>query len=189
MEGLNTPEGIAALISVGLALVAIVLAATALMRLRKLRAGQKVVLGEGGEGDLIGHAVATKRRVDDLQSGVDDVSRALFKKIDEIDAALGNSVAHTSVVRYDAFKENSGRQSSSVAVLDRHGDGLIISAILQREQARVYAKAVVGGQATLELSPEEQQAVEEAMAGGVRAGAGAGELRRPSGGAPRPRHS
>ncbi|MGI8726679.1 MAG: DUF4446 family protein [Solirubrobacterales bacterium] len=174
MESLNTPEGVIALAAAGLAVVAIALATTALMRLRKLRAAQKAVLGEAGEADLIGHAVGTTRRVDDLQSGIDEVSGVLFSKIEEIDAALGNSVAHTAVVRYDAFKENSGRQSSSVAVLDRHGDGLIISAILQRDQARVYAKAVVGGRSELELSPEERQAVEEAMARGVATAGGRG---------------
>ena len=63
------------------------------------------------------------------------------------------------MLRYDAFNETSGRQSSSVALLDEHGNGVVISAILQREQARVYAKPLRGGGSELELSPEELEAI------------------------------
>jgi hypothetical protein len=41
----------------------------------------------------------------------------------------------------------------------------VVSSILHRDQARVYVKQVRGGESELELSPEEQQAIEDAMAG------------------------
>lgn len=164
MEGLDTPEAAIALAAAAVALIALIVATVALLRLRRLRSAQKAVLGDQGNEDLVAHAVDTSERVDDLQRGIDDVSRALFAKIEEIDAALAGSVAHTAVVRYDAFNESSGKQSSSIAVLDRHGDGFIVSAILQREQARVYAKPVRDGKSGLALSPEEEQAVTEALA-------------------------
>jgi hypothetical protein len=40
----------------------------------------------------------------------------------------------------------------------------VISSILHRDQARVYVKQVREGNPEYELSPEEQQAVDEAMA-------------------------
>ena len=54
-------------------------------------------------------------------------------------------VSKTAVLRYDAFNETSGRQSSTVALLDDLDNGVVITAILQRDQARVYAKPIVGG--------------------------------------------
>ena len=75
-------------------------------------------------------------------------------------------MAYRSVVRYDAYGEMSGHQSSSIALLDAHRSGVVMSSILHRENARVYVKPVVEGQSQLELSPEEQQAMEAAFAGG-----------------------
>jgi ATP-dependent Clp protease adapter protein ClpS len=72
-------------------------------------------------------------------------------------------------VRYDAYNEMSGQQSSSVALLDSHRSGVVVSSIAHRDQARVYVKQVHNGQSELELSPEEQEAIETAM--GARAGA------------------
>ena len=72
------------------------------------------------------------------------------------------------MLRYDAFNETSGRQSSTVALLDDLDNGVIITAILQREQARVYAKPIVGGRSSLELSPEEIAAMDQARRGPAR---------------------
>jgi hypothetical protein len=59
--------------------------------------------------------------------------------------------------------EMTGRQSSSVALLDSYGTGVVLSSILHREQARLYAKPIDGGRSEFELSPEEQEALEVAM--------------------------
>jgi hypothetical protein len=70
-------------------------------------------------------------------------------------------------VRYDAYNEMSGRQSTSIALLDSKGSGIVISSIHHRDQARLYAKQVVDGRAQLELSPEEEEAMRVALAGEV----------------------
>jgi hypothetical protein len=67
-------------------------------------------------------------------------------------------------VRYDAYNEMSGRQSTSIALLDSRGSGVVVSSIHHRDQARLYAKQVVEGEGQLQLSPEEQEAVRVAMA-------------------------
>ena len=171
VDSLNSTVGIVALAAALVALIAVTVAIVALVRLRRLRADQSLVLGEGSERDVIGHAADVERRVDGLQAGIDSLSRALFDRIGEAERRLDGSVSKTAVVRYDAFNETSGHQSSSVAMLDDGGNGVIFSAILQREQARVYVKPVAGGESTLELSPEERQAIDEARSG--RPGAGA----------------
>ena len=77
---------------------------------------------------------------------------------------MDGCISHTSVIRYDAMNELSGQQSSTVALLDERQTGVVISSILHRDQARLYVKRVQDGNPEYELSPEEQQAVEAAMA-------------------------
>jgi Protein of unknown function (DUF4446) len=78
---------------------------------------------------------------------------------------MDGCIAHTSVIRYDAMNELSGQQSSTVALLDERKTGVVISSILHRDQARLYVKQVRDGEPEYELSPEEQQAVDAAVAG------------------------
>jgi hypothetical protein len=77
---------------------------------------------------------------------------------------LDGCIAHTSVVRYDAYNELSGHQSSSIALLDVHKTGVVLSSIVHRDQARLYVKRLSGGEAEIALSPEEQEAVDTALA-------------------------
>ena len=68
-------------------------------------------------------------------------------------------------MRYDAYNEMSGHQSTSIALLDADRSGVVLSSIHHRDQARLYAKQVVTGQAELQLSPEEDEAVRAALDG------------------------
>ena len=68
-----------------------------------------------------------------------------------------------ALVRFDAYNEMSGRQSTSIALLDAHGSGLVLTSIHHRDQARVYAKQVTEGRGELELAPEEEEAVRIAL--------------------------
>ncbi len=82
----------------------------------------------------------------------------------EVEHRLSGCLAYHSVLRYDAYGEMSGRQSSSVALLDANRSGVVVSSILHRDQARIYVKPVRAGESELELSPEENEAVEMALA-------------------------
>jgi len=62
----------------------------------------------------------------------------------------------------------SGRQSTSIALLDSTRSGIVLSSIHHRDQARMYAKQVRDGQSELELSPEEAEAIRLALAGEVQ---------------------
>jgi hypothetical protein len=79
---------------------------------------------------------------------------------------LDGAIAYTSLVRYDAYGEMSGHQSMSIALLDSTRSGVVLSAILHRDQARLYAKQVQDGRGELELSPEEDEAIKLALQGG-----------------------
>ncbi|HEX2110041.1 MAG TPA: DUF4446 family protein [Gaiellaceae bacterium] len=148
-----------ALAAAGTAAVALTLAIAFYMRLRRFRRAQTVLLGDGKE-DLVEFAVSLQARIDDLHRAVDDVAVALSRLDKRIDGCL----SHTSIVRYDAYEDAGGHQSASLAFLDAARSGIVVSAIQGRDYARIYVKELDRGRPSVALSPEEQEAVERAMA-------------------------
>lgn len=73
------------------------------------------------------------------------------------------ALRHVAVVRYDAFGDMGGQLSFTAALLDDSGDGLVITSINGRTEARSYAKGVTAGASELLLSPEETQAIKAAL--------------------------
>lgn len=166
MDDLSSTTGIVAVAAAVAAALALICCLTLALRLRRLRSDQRVVLGERRE-DIVANAAGLNRHVAELHRFVERESERLDQRMTSAERRLDGCVSHSAVVRYDALNETSGHQSSSVALLDDRGDGVVLSAILQRDQARVYAKPVVGGRSSLALSPEESSAIDEA-GGGVR---------------------
>jgi hypothetical protein len=115
----------------------------------------------GARTDMVDFAVSLQARIDDLHKAVDEVAAALAR----VDRRLDGALARTSIVRYDAYEGTGGHQSASVAVLDSSRTGVVLSAIQGRDYARIYVKELDRGRAPVALSPEEQEAVERAMAG------------------------
>ena len=128
---------------------------------RRGRAQRQSVLGDSsGRRDLVDFAITLQGRVDDLHRAVDEIAAAVAR----VDRRLDATLARTAIVRYDAYEQAGGRQSASVALLDANRSGVVLSAIQGRDYARVYVKELDQGKAAVALSPEEQQAVERAMA-------------------------
>jgi hypothetical protein len=151
-----------------IAIAACIVAAVALgvvlvlwLKLRRVRDAQMVLLG-GGKSDLVDFAVSLQGRIDDLHRAVDEVAAGLAR----VDRRVDGSVSKTSIVRYDAYEGAGGHQSASMAFLDAARSGVVFTAIQGRDYARIYVKELDHGRAPVALSPEEQEAVERAMAAG-----------------------
>lgn len=170
MHELTTTSGIVALAAGALALIALAVSTWQGVALRRLRRDQRVVLGENGPSDLVAHAAGLEREFRVLHEYVEDAAARLHERMAAAEARLDGAVAYRALVRYDAYGEMSGHQSTSIALLDSRRDGVVLSSILHRDQARLYAKRVEGGVGELELSPEEQEAVRLALEGGAIAG-------------------
>ena len=164
MDDLNTTQGIVALAGAGVAAVALLWVIVLAVKLRRVRAAQRTILG-GEDTDIAAHAASLQEAFVQLRDWVEEVAAGLEGRVAATERRVDGSITHTSVVRYDAMNELSGQQSSTVALLDERRTGVVISSILHRDQARLYVKQVREGNPEYELSPEEQQAVEEAMAG------------------------
>jgi hypothetical protein len=162
MDELTTTTGIVALAAAGVAVVALLLALVLAVKLRRLRSGQRLVMGDERR-DIVGHAAALQQDFAALTAYVEDAMARLHDRLDEAERRLDGSIAHRSLVRYDAYNEMSGQQSTTIALLDARRSGVVLTSIHHRDQARMYAKLVREGEAELQLSPEEDEAVRAAL--------------------------
>ena len=153
------------------ALIALLLAIVLAVRLRRLRAAQSAVLGAQGSQDIVTYVQSVGDGFTDLREWVEGALAQVDHRLAVASERIDGCIAYRSLIRYDAYGEMSGHQSSSVALLDASKSGVVISSILHRDQARVYVKQLTEGVPTLELSPEEQEAVDTALAGGVHTAA------------------
>ena len=159
---MNVSASTAAWIAIGAgaaAVLAIVAGGYFWFALRKVRRAQTTFAGDKRD-DLVDFAVSLQAQSDDLRRAVDEVAAGLAR----VDRRVDGCLARTAVVRFDAYEDAGGHQSTALALLDGSRSGLVISAIQGRDYARVYVKDIHRGRPAVALSPEEQEAVERAMA-------------------------
>ena len=96
-----------------------------------------------------------------------EVTRAdiegLRRAVDSLDTSVARSIQFVGLVRYNPFQETGGDQSFSLALLDKRGDGVVMSSLHSRTSTRFYAKPVKAGASALSLSTEEEQALKQAV--------------------------
>jgi uncharacterized protein YlxW (UPF0749 family) len=165
VHDITSTAGIVAIASGAVAVVALIFCLVLALKLRRLRQEQQVVLGDRRQ-DLVTHAASLQQQFEALYGYVEEAAERLNDRMGSAEQRLDTAVAYRSLVRYDAYGEMSGRQSTSIALLDATRSGVVLSSIHHRDQARLYAKQVHQGQGELELSPEEDEAVRLALEGG-----------------------
>ncbi len=98
-------------------------------------------------------------------SGVDALPEdvhGLRQEVAALKAESGDALRHLAVVRYDAFGDMGGHLSWSLALLDEGGNGVVLTSIHGRSDARTYAKNVADWSCEQQLSPEEDEAIAHA---------------------------
>jgi hypothetical protein len=164
MSDFSDAPGVVALAAAGIAVAALIWAALLTVRVRRIRADQRVVLNAGAE-DLVAHAATLQEAFVVLQQRSDELAVELEQRMADAEHRLDGALAYRSLVRYDAYGELSGHQSTTIALLDAEHNGVVLSSIAHRDSARLYCKQVIAGEGELELSPEEAEAVRLALAG------------------------
>ena len=126
---------------------------------RRLRRAQDALMS-GAPVDLVEFAVGMQARQEHAEAEVD----RLRKIVEGARADVSAGLHRRALVRFDAYEHASGRQSSSLALLDQAGSGFVITAVHDRSYARVFVKEIVERAATEgELAPEEVAAIAQAM--------------------------
>ena len=127
---------------------------------------------------LVLGSTSRRRRPVKAPMPADEAVGALLARIERLDKAVRTlhatdkrqqhqieaGVRRVALIRYDAFEDVGGQLSFSAALLDEHGSGLVLTSINGRQETRVYAKPVVEGTSTYNLSLEEEEAIRRAMA-------------------------
>jgi hypothetical protein len=148
-----------AVVAGAVALIALAVAGAANNRLTHLRRSMAILQGKEGAKTLLDVIAENVQRVE----GFEKVLRSQAKRQEELFALLGRSARNLGVVRYDAFDDMGGKMSFSAALLDDHGNGLVITSINARAESRAYAKPIKGGTSEHNLSGEEQRAIANAL--------------------------
>jgi hypothetical protein len=147
-----------------LALGAAVVVLTA--RLRALRRTYATLLAGGDDGEDLLAAVARQvEAVDRLRGKLNLVGRETAQLRQRVSSLVGT----VGLTRYDAFPDIGGHLSYSAAFLDEAGDGVVLSTINGRAEARSYAKPVRGGRSDHNLSEEERAAIAMALGANLAA--------------------
>jgi hypothetical protein len=147
-------------LALGASLVLGVAVAVLAARLRAARRTYAALLagGAGGE-DLLAAVARQIEATDRLRGKLNLVGRETAQLRQRVSSLVGT----VGLTRYDAFPDIGGQLSYSAAFLDEAGDGVVLSTINGRAEARSYAKPVRGGRSDHNLSEEEQAAIAMAM--------------------------
>lgn len=85
------------------------------------------------------------------------------KQISEIFENLKIVYQKTGLVKYDAFREMSGKLSYALALLDKNNNGFMVNSMYSREGCYSYVKEIIKGESYITLSEEEQEALKMAI--------------------------
>ncbi|MBA3738173.1 MAG: DUF4446 family protein [Actinobacteria bacterium] len=143
-----------ALVAIGLSVVAVLYAIANAGR-TGAAVGGRVRLDETLRGILQGQSQQIQR----LERAI----RALHAVDKKQQMQIEGSVRKVALLRYDAFEDVGGRLSFSCALLDDHGNGVVLTSINGRQETRVYAKPVAQGSSSHNLSVEEEEAIRRAL--------------------------
>lgn len=131
---------------------------------------------------LMGSISKLKKRYRRIVRGTKNrnLEELINSKLDAIDLAIKNSdealnkcevimeemkgcVNKIAIMRYKAFPDIGSDLSFSVAILDSHNDGVLITGIYSRQDSTTYAKPIDKGISRYQLSEEETYVLNEAI--------------------------
>ncbi|MEO6834462.1 MAG: DUF4446 family protein [Candidatus Tumulicola sp.] len=85
-------------------------------------------------------------------------------RVGELEALAASDVSRIGFVRYNALDDTGSDLSYAIALLNREGDGVVLSSIYSRTDTRTYGKAVNRFTPAANASDEELQAIARARA-------------------------
>lgn len=86
------------------------------------------------------------------------------RRVEALEKVARTEVPRVGFVRYNSFDDVGSDLSYALALLNRDGDGVVLSSIYSREETRTYGKAVAGFKPATEPSDEELAAIAKARA-------------------------
>ena len=110
-----------------------------------------------------GGVIEAIRRLDTDLGEAEKAIADMAPRLKSVEATLPMAIQHTAVISYDAYGDIAGNLSRSIALINGHGDGVVVSLLVGRDETRWFTKMVRGGRGAEPLSPEEQAALGKAL--------------------------
>lgn len=143
----------------GLILILIVIYIIILCKLKKVtRLLDKFMRGKDME-SMEDTVLKCFERLDALEES-DEIKK---KQMEEILENLQSVYQKSGLVKYDAFREMSGKLSYALALLDKNNNGVLINSMYSREGCYSYVKEIIKGESYINLSEEEKEALQKAV--------------------------
>jgi uncharacterized protein DUF4446 len=117
------------------------------------------------DGLIAGGSGGAADRLTALESGIASLRSAfslLGGHVAELEALSATDISRCGFVRYDAFADSESGLSYALALLNRQGDGIVLTSIYSRADSRTFGKPVSGFKPTVNASAEELEAIERA---------------------------
>jgi hypothetical protein len=99
------------------------------------------------------------REIDKLKEEKDK----LKKEVEEIKERENFFLQNIHMIRFNPFNEEGGNQSFVMVLLDKRGDGVVVTSLFTKEGSRVYGKPIKKGKSEFSLSKEEETAIKEVL--------------------------
>jgi Protein of unknown function (DUF4446) len=119
---------------------------------------------------LGGGAPGAAARLSSLEEARAELGRRVERaesRLRELDALSRTDLSRIGFVRYDAFEDTGSELSYALALLNREGDGIVLSSIYSRTDSRTFGKAVERFTPLAHASAEELLAIAKARGNGT----------------------
>jgi len=158
-------------IALTIAIVSVVISFCLLIWILRLKKKLLVLQKSGDKETFLGAVNKYVEKMQNIATEQAKINKALVKddqalqaQIDEIKEAMTYVVSRVATVRYDAFNNMGGQMSFSTAMLNDLGDGIVVTAINGRSETRTYIRNIKNKKCDVEISREEAEAINKAMA-------------------------
>jgi hypothetical protein len=101
----------------------------------------------------------------DLEHVINSLSsnQTLEQNLGKLKNNFAFSVQKIGIVRFNPFADGGGNFSFSIALLNAHNTGVVLTSMHGREQNRIYTKKITDGASESVLTEEEKEAVVSAV--------------------------
>jgi len=146
----------------GVAALAVLACGGALWALARQRQLVRKLLGAATEPELRAALLTLAAGLAPLEARL----RALESRDQEVRAREPLQLCPPGVVHFQAYGGEGPALSFSVALINQHRDGVVLTSLFGRDTVRVFAKPLAAGSSVTDLAEEETAAIALAAGGG-----------------------
>ncbi|BCV23199.1 hypothetical protein hamaS1_32680 [Moorella sp. Hama-1] len=116
-------------------------------------------LAETGEGQDLAEVLKRFHDLGDIQGALELVQQ----KVADLQVGFEGCLSRMGLIRFNAFPDTGSDLSFALALLNREGNGFILTSLYARDETRVFIKPVREGRSRYRLSEEEEKALAMAL--------------------------